>query len=305
MQIVPWELPPKGPPPPSALPAAGQAARNESSYDQGNPRKGRKRSALRPGDDQDQRRPRRADGAGGAPERIPGRQAGRSLGARIPTRGNGRAGVRLRQPDQRRGGGTGQSPARATSRASRLGTIVGQQGLEYQYDRYLRGTPGEQPVEIDSENQVQPTNLPATKPRAGYTLRLTLDLALQKEGEIALRKGMELAHALGHPGNGGAFLAMEPRSWGDPRDGLLPELRPQPLHRSALDEAELDEVEQVGRGQRRAASPNRPHCSTARPKAPTRPARRSSRSPRSGASKRACSTPTPALAPGRASTSRL
>ena len=127
------------------------------------------------------------------------------------------------------------------------GTIVGQQGLEYQYNRYLRGKAGAQQVEIDSENHVQPANLPEIKPHAGYTLRLTLDLALQKEGEIALRKGIELAHALGNPGNGGAFLAMEPRSGSILAMGSDPSFNPNRFT-NALSERELDEIEQVGQG---------------------------------------------------------
>ncbi len=94
---------------------------------------------------------------------------------------------------------------------------------------------------------MQPTKLPAIKPRAGYTLRLTLDLPLQKEGEIALRKGMELAHALGHPGNGGAFLAMEPRSGGILAMGSYPSFNPNRFTK-ALSQRELDEIEQVGEG---------------------------------------------------------
>jgi penicillin-binding protein 2 len=140
-----------------------------------------------------------------------------------------------------------RNPLHANFKGVKPGTIVGQQGLEYQYDRYLLGTPGEQPVEIDSENQVQPAKLSATKPRAGYTLRLTLDLALQKEGEIALRKGMELAHALGNPGNGGAFLAMEPRSGGILAMGSYPSFNPERFTKP-LSERELDEIEQVGKG---------------------------------------------------------
>ena len=102
-------------------------------------------------------------------------------------------------------------------------------------------------MEIDSENQVQPAKLPETKPRAGYTLRLTLDLALQKEGEIALRKGMELAHALGNPGNGGAFLAMEPRTGGILAMGSYPSFNPNRFT-NALSERELEEIEQLGVG---------------------------------------------------------
>jgi penicillin-binding protein 2 len=134
------------------------------------------------------------------------------------------------------------------------GTIVGQQGLEYQYDHYLRGTPGAKPVEINSENQVQDANLPETKPRTGYTLRLTLDLPLQKEGEIALRKGIELAHSLGHPGNGAAFLAMEPRTGQILATGSYPSFDPNRFTK-ALSERELDEIEQISKGAKSSGEP--------------------------------------------------
>jgi penicillin-binding protein 2 len=134
------------------------------------------------------------------------------------------------------------------------GTIVGQQGLEYQYDHYLRGTPGAKQVEINSENQVQNANLPETKPRTGYTLRLTLDLALQKEGEIALRKGIELAHGLGHPGNGAAFLAMEPRTGQILATGSYPSFDPNRFTK-ALSERELDEIEQISKDAKSSGEP--------------------------------------------------
>ncbi len=139
------------------------------------------------------------------------------------------------------------NPQHANFQGVKAGTIVGQQGLEYQYDRYLRGTPGAQQVQINSENRVQRTNLPEIKPRAGYTLRLTLDLALQKEGEIALRKGIELAHALSNPGNGGAFLVMEPRTGGILAMGSYPSFNPNRFTKP-FSERELDEIEQLGQG---------------------------------------------------------
>jgi penicillin-binding protein 2 len=139
------------------------------------------------------------------------------------------------------------NPQHANFKGVKPGVIVGQQGLEYEYNRYLLGTPGARKVQINSENQVQNANLPETKPRAGYTLRLTLDLALQKEGEIALRKGIELAHGLGNPGNGGAFLAMEPRTGQILAMGSYPSFDPNRFTK-ALSEHELDEVEQLGVG---------------------------------------------------------
>ncbi len=90
------------------------------------------------------------------------------------------------------------------------GTVVGQSGLEYFYDHYLRGTPGVHQVEVNSEGQPQPVKLPETPPKAGYDLRLTIDLALQQEGERALRDGVGLAQAKGNPGSGAAFVAINP-----------------------------------------------------------------------------------------------
>ncbi|MGA9876585.1 MAG: penicillin-binding transpeptidase domain-containing protein, partial [Solirubrobacteraceae bacterium] len=90
------------------------------------------------------------------------------------------------------------------------GTVVGQSGLEYFYDSYLRGTPGKREVEVNSEGQPQAAALPETPPKAGYSLRLTIDLALQKEGERALREGVGLAQAKGNPGSGAAFVAINP-----------------------------------------------------------------------------------------------
>ncbi len=140
-----------------------------------------------------------------------------------------------------------RNPQHANFTGVKQGTIVGQQGLEYQYDRYLRGLPGAQLVEINSEGHVQPTNLPPVRPHVGYTLRTSLDLPLQEEGEVALRKGVELAHALGHPGNGAAFLVMEPRSGQILALGSYPSFDPNAFTRP-LSTKELDAVEQVGQG---------------------------------------------------------
>jgi len=123
------------------------------------------------------------------------------------------------------------------------GMIVGQSGLEYYYDRYLRGTPGIRHVEVNAEGQVQPAKLPVTPPHPGYNLRLSLDLPLQKEGEIALRKGMELAHGFGNPGNGGAFVAMNPLNGEILAMGSYPSFNPNQLIKP-LTERELKAIEE-------------------------------------------------------------
>ncbi|HWX75753.1 MAG TPA: penicillin-binding protein 2 [Solirubrobacteraceae bacterium] len=97
-------------------------------------------------------------------------------------------------------------------RGVKQGTVVGQEGLEYYYDRYLRGTPGIQRVEVNAEGYPVPSTLPPTQPVAGHTLKVTLDLPLEKEAEKALLEGLEHAHASGKAAPAGSFVAMDPRN---------------------------------------------------------------------------------------------
>jgi penicillin-binding protein 2 len=92
------------------------------------------------------------------------------------------------------------------------GTVVGQEGLEYYYDRYLRGSQGIQRVEVNAAGYPVPSTLAPTPPKAGYSLKVTLDLPLQREGEKALLQGIEQARAGGKPADAGAFVALDPRN---------------------------------------------------------------------------------------------
>jgi penicillin-binding protein 2 len=92
------------------------------------------------------------------------------------------------------------------------GTIVGQEGLEYYYDRYLRGRTGVQRVEVNAAGYPVPSRLPPTAPLAGHSLKVTLDLGLQKESEKALLQGIENARGGGKPAGAGAFVALDPRN---------------------------------------------------------------------------------------------
>ncbi len=90
---------------------------------------------------------------------------------------------------------------RARYRGLQPGDIIGQAGVEYTYDRFLRGTAGSQRIQVDALGR--PRGMLGNRPaRAGDTLRLTLDSGLQEVGESALR-------AKGLPG---AFVAMDVRS---------------------------------------------------------------------------------------------
>jgi penicillin-binding protein 2 len=90
------------------------------------------------------------------------------------------------------------------------GTVVGQAGLEYYYDRYLRGKPGAQRFEVNAAGQPEPATIRPTQPQAGYSLKLTLVASLQKASEEALRQGISSAQASGKPATSGAFVAMDP-----------------------------------------------------------------------------------------------
>ncbi len=81
------------------------------------------------------------------------------------------------------------------------GDIVGQAGVEYSYDRYLRGVPGERRIQVDALGRPKGT-LASEAGSPGDNLRLSLDSSLQAIGEEALE-------SRGLPG---AFVAMNVNS---------------------------------------------------------------------------------------------
>ena len=81
------------------------------------------------------------------------------------------------------------------------GDVIGQSGLEYRYDRHLRGVPGQRRFQVDALGRPR-KQLPSRGAQAGDILRLTLDSGLQAAGEEALR-------SRGLPG---AFVAMDART---------------------------------------------------------------------------------------------
>lgn len=95
-------------------------------------------------------------------------------------------------------------------RGVQQGTIVGQEGLEYYYDRYLRGEAGVRRIEVNAEGLPVPAKVAPTEPKAGHSLRLTLSIGLQQEAEKALSEAKERAQANGKPAVAGAFVAMDP-----------------------------------------------------------------------------------------------
>jgi penicillin-binding protein 2 len=91
------------------------------------------------------------------------------------------------------------------------GTVVGQSGIEYAYDRYLRGVNGYERISVDSLGNTKSFR-GKRNPVAGKTMRLSIDLGLQREGQKALDEAQNLAHQNGNPGGGAAFVALDPRN---------------------------------------------------------------------------------------------
>lgn len=67
------------------------------------------------------------------------------------------------------------------------GEIVGKEGLEYTYDKVLRGTPGISRYQVNAMGEPTPGGrLVSTPPEPGDNLKLTINPAVQRAGEAAL-----------------------------------------------------------------------------------------------------------------------
>jgi penicillin-binding protein 2 len=75
--------------------------------------------------------------------------------------------------------------ASRASQGYQAGDAFGQSGLEYQYEPYLRGTPGRQELEVDSTGQVAGT-LKTTPAASGDNVVTNIDTGLQQVADNAL-----------------------------------------------------------------------------------------------------------------------
>ncbi len=101
------------------------------------------------------------------------------------------------------------------------GDLVGQSGIEYEYDRFLRGKPGSSRTTVDALGR--PKGQLAGQPaHAGDNVRLTIDADLQAlgEGALGLVRAPGRLRGDGRPQRGGAG------------DGIQPQLRPLDLHQA-------------------------------------------------------------------------
>ena len=95
--------------------------------------------------------------------------------------------------------------------------LVGQAGLEQQYDRQLRGTPGTQTLTVNAAGTVTAIRHQAS-PKAGNTLVTSLNAQLQVDAYKDLANALHSAQAQGNPGaTSGAVIENAVRSLLAPR----------------------------------------------------------------------------------------
>jgi penicillin-binding protein 2 len=106
---------------------------------------------------------------------------------------------------------------------------IGQTGVESAFDKYLRGVSGASKLRVDNLNRpLSPVQLTAV-PKPGNTVRLTLNLKLQRAAESALAYGIHLAQGNGEwAARGGAIVAL------DPRDGSILAMASSPTYKPSV-----------------------------------------------------------------------
>ena len=91
------------------------------------------------------------------------------------------------------------------------GDLVGKSGLEWYYDRYLRGRPGVRRVVVNSVGEVV-DSAPIRDERVGKDLLLALDAKVQRLTERALADGLDAARGAAFQAPAGAVVVMDPRN---------------------------------------------------------------------------------------------
>jgi penicillin-binding protein 2 len=111
----------------------------------------------------------------------------------------------------------------------RGGDKIGKSGVEAAFDRYLRGSAGAAQIRVDSLGRPLGPPEDREEPKAGDTIRLTLDIQLQRAAERALREGIEIAKQNeSYNAAGGAIVAL------DPRDGAIRAMASSPTYKPSI-----------------------------------------------------------------------
>ncbi|HET9103203.1 MAG TPA: penicillin-binding protein 2 [Solirubrobacteraceae bacterium] len=114
---------------------------------------------------------------------------------------------------------------------------VGQSGIEYAYDQFLRGTDGQEKITVDAQGR--PTGQSTvTAPVAGHNLSLSLSEALQRVGQQSLQRSIDS----NYPAPAGAFVAMNPQNGQIYAMGSLPTFNPGVFTTGNLSQRTYDQL---------------------------------------------------------------
>jgi penicillin-binding protein 2 len=119
--------------------------------------------------------------------------------------------------------------ARLEKDGYRGGEKIGKTGVEASFDTYLRGIPGAAQLRVDSLGRPQGPFTLRRPAQPGNSVRLTLDMGLQRAAERALDYGIRLAYEHDEwNANGGAIVAL------DPRDGAILAMASNPTYKPSI-----------------------------------------------------------------------
>src|SRR5262249_43334410 len=115
------------------------------------------------------------------------------------------------------------------SQGYKLGDEIRQAGIEASLHKDLRGRAAVGEVADPLRRPATEHHEPKTLPQAGKTIRLTLDLGVQRAAEQALRYGIRVAHDNQQwAADGGAIVAL------DPRDGAVLAMASYPTYQPSV-----------------------------------------------------------------------
>jgi penicillin-binding protein 2 len=95
-----------------------------------------------------------------------------------------------------------------TSQTYYRNETIGKAGLEYQYNKYLRGTPGVKTVIVDRKEAIT-SQARNTLPIPGYNLVTNLNAKLQSATEKALASSVARSKSMGYRADSGAAIVMD------------------------------------------------------------------------------------------------
>ena len=103
-----------------------------------------------------------------------------------------------------------QEVTEARFRGYKAGDVVGQSGVEFTYDKWLRGVDGSVRVEVDASGRPKQVVPGGSLPQAGDSLQLSIDSKVQRAAENAIDYGVTLAHLDGKlRADGGAAVVLD------------------------------------------------------------------------------------------------